>query len=503
MIHTTWEKVPSIILQYYPLDWYVSSGNVNGVAILATLEAVATNSPFYYEEEQILPEYSCSLHNSLSSQTISLRFVNNFPEKYRKKMELLQKNSVSLQSMQSKQEAQTIPDDPDFQHSTDLCTSHSKSLHIDRQDNIVKHHELLQSQPLSHQSQEALKYYKDCSYKTITISYEDILLQSDAEEATVFRYISEALHHIKNGCPKSIFNGDSKEIVAYNGILADNSDPLDIDEDYLGFVLLLQGSCCPKVNLARDTITALPLETACNLSLMLDEMPHKLWDEPPLLHPEKFAFPTERELLQLLQGHSVWDKQLQQSRFAWGAKRLENGHPSLMIHISPPCALDFPEQSFCDIKGMNIMLTDKNDWQSVRTFNLDSLHDWLWLTTIKKCSSTGGEKDSEITNYPVILFLLPPSREGPLGYITSSHRLNYYNREHCFSRWLIRHRKDLQKNCLDIYNRLIYTMIQSDSKTEVIEIINHALMLLRNFQHNIFEVSEAMLLESKDLIEKN
>lgn len=45
-------------------------------------------------------------------------------------------------------------------------------------------------------------------------------------------------------------------------------------------------------------------------------------------------------------------------------------------------------------------------------------------------------------------------------------------------------------------------MIQSNSKAEIIKIINHALTLLKNFQHNLFEVSDTMLLEPKDLVEK-
>lgn len=466
MIYTTWEKTPSIILQYYPLDWFVSSGNINGVAILATLEAAATNSPFHYEEEQILPEYSCSLYSMPSSQEILLEFSNSFPIGFREKMEILQKNSYPLQALQYKQEAQ--------------------------------------SQPVSHQDHDALKYFKEYSNKTITITYEDILLQSGAEEATVFRYITEPLHNINVSGSKSIFNRnrDSHEIIAYNGILADCSHPLNVHEGYLGFVLLLQGDCCLKVNLARDTISNLPLETACDLSLMLHKMPQKRWSEPPLLRPEKYAFPTARELQQLLQEHPTWGKQLQQRSFAWGERLEENGGPSAIIHISPPYVFDFPKQCFCKFDGFSIMLTDKKEWQSVRDFNRESLHDWLWLTTLKNFSSTDGEKDSDIANYPVILFLLPPSREGPLGYITSSHNLNYYNREHCFSRWLIRHRENLQKHCLDIYNRLIYSMIQSNSKAEIIEIINHALTLLKNFQHNLFEVSDAMLLEPKDLVEK-
>ena len=130
-------------------------------------------------------------------------------------MEILQKNSYPLQALQYKQEAQ--------------------------------------SQPFSQQDHEALKYFKEYSNKTITITYEDILLQSGAEEATVFRYITETLHNIKANGFKSVFNRDSNEIIAYNGILADNSDPLNVHEGYLGFVLLLQGAYCPKVNLARDT----------------------------------------------------------------------------------------------------------------------------------------------------------------------------------------------------------------------------------------------------------
>ena len=105
--------------------------------------------------------------------------------------------------------------------------------------------------------------------------------------------------------------------------------------------------------------------------------------------------------------------------------------------------------------------------------------------------------NSDNIKFPVELFFHPTGKESPLC-ITNIKRINYYNQEHEFSRWLIEKREELQEKVPGIYSSMLATMILEKHAGVIISSINTILDKLKNFFGNPFGVDDTLYLSESD-----
>ena len=76
----------------------------------------------------------------------------------------------------------------------------------------------------------------------------------------------------------------------------------------------------------------------------------------------------------------------------------------------------------------------------------------------------------------------------------------YYNSSHFFSRWLIEHRAALVEQVPNLYDTMIKTMMLTDDRDKIREILNTSLDLLRKMEGNPFRVPANLILTEKDFL---
>lgn len=431
MPRVSWTKEPELVIQYYPLDWVSKSKKINGVAVFAHFRVHGSSNSLWYEGKKFKPELEFSFWDDPHKHSIILRCTNKFPDEFRKKMQALEQ---------------------------DISSS-----------NLLE----LKSQVCQEQKRFLEQYYELSHGHDLIFSYTDILKQADSFEASVFKFVKDKGKY-------------GNTITAYNGVLADTEDLLDNSTNCLGIILLLRDDYRPEVNLARDVISHLPLEAACDLALLQRRLPYSYHytSSPSPLRDQQFALLSEQELRHLVNSHSDWEIEIDAWLDSCGMGRYSI--KELQQAFQHNLAIFFP------------------------TFNKDSLYDKLCLTVLKQRYSVymntsdarmayviDTPADNSTVAFPVSMFFSSEGSNHELGQINGI-QINYYNKKHRFSLWLIQHQAKLQKLVPAIYNSLLKIMVLAVNTSEVREGINAILSRLREYHHNLFEISDDIFIKDDD-----
>ena len=475
MHDTNWTTKPSIVLQYCPLDWFSDNDNVNGFAIFADINASASTAPIEYEGAEMNPVFESSLNNIFPKHIIKLIFSYSFSKKVIKKINSLRAELKGYHKFRNQFERTVWREYPRHQNDSAWIAKTASEYCVDKKQIHTKYIELQQVRRNEDSIRKLLELYHQLdTVHTISISYDDLFLNPDTEEAKIFRYITDKIHF--TGSP------GTTSITAYNGILSDTMDLLGMSQQCICYILLLRDNYCPEVDLARDTISNLPLETACELSLIRHTLlGHNLYVSSvhQSFWKNSFAYITEQELQLVLKKHPAWQRQLLLKNAPISAlqQQIQSGKPVYIPHIK-----------------------------------IDSLYHYLRLAALKECFAvyidTSHRKPPYIIHepaenstlfFPVTMFFKTSMGNDRLGYIHFKHT-NYYNKDHRFSQWLIKNRESLQKQVPSIYDNLLEVMLLSDNIYEITETVNSLLNLLKNFNNNLFEVSDILFLNNDDFI---
>ena len=84
------------------------------------------------------------------------------------------------------------------------------------------------------------------------------------------------------------------------------------------------------------------------------------------------------------------------------------------------------------------------------------------------------------------------------SYDKFNYGINYYNKNHPFSQWLIEHQKELMEKVQGVYNNMIKTMIEERDKTEIMDFLNKSVEFLQKYQHNHFQINNDIFLKPED-----
>lgn len=331
-------------------------------------------------------------------------------------------------------------------------------------------------------------YKKEVS---INIPFKDLLSMLSEEEIPIFMKIFVSSEVSGDFILK--YNEDYGTCAAYNGVLSDTSNLLDIDWEYINSIILFSGVNCPGVNMARNRITSFPLETLCYLVRIrgiLNGGKRNLYFyffDQEVLDDKIYALTETWQFWEILDRHPDWEDQIQ-------------------------IRTDFLSEERVSLSELEGMLRNKKEEEMVDEVYRNS-YDLLCLAALKRrftvwidFSNNGDRRmilksgKSNLEEFPVILFFHPKEMNTVLGRI-SHFGINYYNQEHRFSVWLIKNRKELQDKVPGMYNNILTTMIFEAEISVIVKDLNDILDRLKQFPGNPFNISRELYLSESDFIE--
>ena len=340
------------------------------------------------------------------------------------------------------------------------------------------------NKPLQKENEYLDAYKKEVSFN---ISFKNLISMLSEEEAPIFMkiFVSNAV----SGDFIFKYNEDHGTCAAYNGVLSDTSDLLDIDREYMNSIILLSGVNCPGVNMARNIITSLPLETFCNLVRIRDILNDWNWlryySNTGLLDDKSFALTEAWRFRSILERHPDWEDQIQIRTDILSEERVSLSELEGMLKNKEEVMVDEVNRNPYDLLCLAALKRRFTVW-------IDFSNNWDGRMILKSGKS-------HLEEFPVILFFHPMEMKTVLGRIGGLN-INYYNQEHRFSMWLIKNRKELQDKVPGMYNNILTTMILEDEISVIVKELNDILGHLKQFPGNPFNISEELYLSESDFI---
>lgn len=264
--------------------------------------------------------------------------------------------------------------------------------------------------------------------------------------------------------------------ISYNGVFA-GAERHDYSYNIID-VRLLRGSYAPEVNVARDSITKLPIEAAVEFGIIDRSVRYVFPNEKS--YESGFYYEPENKLSELIIKHPEWESRIV----------LE----------------DYDENK----KAVSEMT--KGDSLGFDLFRKNSLIDNVAIAFLKEKYSLSYSVEQEeffiedkednrldTSDFPVQMFFKFRNNSELLGGV-SLNGINAYSPEHRFSRWLIKNRKSLEKHLPTVYKKILEIMIMSKNKTNVIKNLNEQLTQLKSYRYNHFDITDELYLTEDDLV---
>ena len=427
-----WEKGqrPTFVLKYYPLDWLSGTENISGMAMELRIKGSMKCEPVKYQGNEYLITVDVYQEVRCSQNEIVIRF-----------------KSFCLYNDQNKR------------------------------------------------SPEEKKYLD--SYKKevfFNIHFKDLLSMLSEEETTIFMKI-----FVSSAASEYLilkYNENYGTCVAYNGVLSGTSNLMSsalmsTDSDYMNVIILLSGVNCPGVNLARNVITSLPLETFCNLVRIREILNEgKCFREyyslnPGFLEDKSFTLTEAWQFWTILEKHPDWEDQLQIRTDFLSKESVSLSEVEKMLRKKEELIVDEVSRDSYNLLCLAALKRRFTVW-------IEFSNDWDVRMILKSGKSDLGE-------FPVILFFHLKEMNTVLGRIKVLG-INYYNQEHRFSLWLIKNRKDLQDKVPGMYNNILTTMIFEAKISVIVKDLNDILDRLKQFPGNPFNISRELYLSESDFI---
>ena len=239
-------------------------------------------------------------------------------------------------------------------------------------------------------------------------------------------------------------------LTAYNGVLV-NVGTKNLNCFGAAF---LKEDFQPQVNVARDGITNLSVETEYCFEMS------GLGNE--ILGYSSWRLATEREIAQILAKHPKWKR----------------------------------EQELSTRRSVKL---------GVQTLDYLWLAYWkqrckVWLDGMDWYAEVDALPDKQTADFPVIMFMWMKEKTEVLFRSIGSG--TYYNRTHPFAQWLIVNRTILVGQVPALYDTMIRTMMRpmvlKGDSSEILNMLNNTLNALRNYPGNPFRVPVDLILTEKD-----
>ncbi|MDO4732276.1 MAG: ATP-binding protein [Bacillota bacterium] len=261
---------------------------------------------------------------------------------------------------------------------------------------------------------------------------------------------------------------------AYNGIVAQAS-PLN-SRKRQKICCLLHGNYRPDVDVGRNEIRHLPLELVCEFYFLPGFFEHIYFSFSD--ENEEYSSATEKEVIHLLETHESWEGLL-----FFDKHSLYEGDITL-------------EDIRTKLSGREVLFLPNFGHR---------VENPLLFAALKKNFAVyfDGERfyirqedpDKDTENFPVGLFYRFIDGDSHFGYIKD---WNYYNKDHPFSRWLIKNQEELQKRLPKVYEQIIRIMLDGDSPEIVKNGVNRELKWIKEYKNHDFHDTGDLFLRDED-----
>ena len=426
-----WEEKPGVAVYCLPLDYFTDSSLINGAAVIVK----ATGKGAWVAEaldEKFIPEVTLQVFAKPNLDTVYVSILISLP-------------SDSHNSLIEYMLSQIPPNQSE--------SASFEPAYTDYHSKILSAHQYLQS----------ILPREFRVYQSITQHRIQFSLDLSAELPWFKDWLGQRFLNIKN-----ITNSFHFSINAHNGINMDNSMLLDFSQDFSSrTVLMLKDEYCPNLNLSRNYIQSLPLDTFCDLDAISDQIQHSLeiytrstfyttYFVPHLVPVKDYWDLLNNKPLLASQLHFITDTGEMTISEIDHILQIKN-KISLKINILSPLHIAALMQKF--------------------TLRIMSYHGGVTsICVIDKSCSTFSKTFSA---FPPALFL-PPSKNNFVvftAYVRLRNACLYpYNAEHPFSKWLIQNQSVLQRSVPGLYNQIILRLQSGDA---LIDRINSLLSQLR------------------------
>lgn len=274
--------------------------------------------------------------------------------------------------------------------------------------------------------------------------------------------------------------------ISYNGVFA-GAERYDYSYNIID-VRLLRGSYAPEVNVARDSITKLPIEAAVEFEIIKKSVGLSYPNEKS--YGSGYYYEPEMKLSELIKKHPEWESKVHmhfldvvdnvmggitiKGGLEKAASEITKGDSLLLSSfdrrsLSPNIAIAFLKEKYSlsySVKQLRFFIEDKE------------------------------ENYLDKSDFPVQMFFKFRDNSELLGVIFGF--ANVYSPEHRFSRWLIKNRKSLEKELPTVYKKILEIMIMSNGKTDIIKNLNEQLDRLKNHKNNNFGITDKLKLTKDD-----
>ena len=265
--------------------------------------------------------------------------------------------------------------------------------------------------------------------------------------------------------------------ISYNGVFAGAiSVYYRGDIDGIIDVRLLRGGYAPEVNVARDSITKLPIEASVEFGIIDESV--GLWYPDEKSYASGFYYESEKKLSELIIKHPKWGSRIVIEDY--------DGKEKAVSEITKGDSLRFP--SF-DKRSLyhNIAIAFLKEKYSL-SYSVKQLRFFI---------EDKEDNRLDTSDFPVQMFFKFRDNSEFLGMISN---INVYSPEHRFSQWLIKNRESLESELPTVYKKILEIMIKSKNKTEVIIDLNDTLAQLKNYRNNHFGITDKLKLTKDDFV---
>lgn len=466
-----WEndERPGIAVKYCPLDWMAPGNQVSGVAVVA--EVIEPNCHVSSKWLDKRSSVDFSLEYESNKQCLRLDVGIDLFGKIDEGMETLRQALEREPTIYR----ELLDKYPKYHKDPEWCRYISRKYGIEEVEIPQRYCEANRKEKEYREMREKLDVYERAqSHFKINISYTEL--------SAACRLLNRLPDSLQKSGQKSIESGT---IVAFNGILADQSQLLEEIDGFVGMILLLQQKYRPEVNLARDTIGELPLEAMAVLSVLQRKLgfAYGFENRPEAFQTSRFCLKTEEELQALLEEEPALKDELR-----------------LGSHTLHEAAELLGQGEFVELSRVS----------------KDSLYDILCLTAAKKLGTVLREPKgystigllctktavNSTTTFPASLFIAWKGSSALFAKTVDfwTALINSYNPEHPVSQWLIGHQRELMEKVPGIYNTLLEDMIMVIDKKKLCEKLNDNLRWLQSIPGNPYEVTDSLFLKEFDFI---
>lgn len=290
--------------------------------------------------------------------------------------------------------------------------------------------------------------------------------------------LSELLSDSENALFKYIFQSSigAGATTSYNGVFADYTD---LGYNYFDrsqtIVNIFRGSYAPEVNVARDSITNLPIEAAIEFDIIHNSI--KIYRAKDY-YTSDYHYISERELSELIKKHSEWESRIVIEDYYENKKAVSEITKGDSLHSS-----SFDKASLIE----NIAIAFLKEKYSL-SYSVKQ-HRFFIEDKEENCKNT--------SDFPVQMFFKFRDNRELLGVIFN-YRINVYSPKHRFSKWLIQNRESLEKELPTVYRKILKIMIMSEKKTDVMNGLNDILTQLKSYRNNHFGITDDLDLTEAD-----